>query len=229
MRRREGEKGVAEPDWAAFIAIDWADQKHDWAMEVPGENTRERGQVAHTPEALDAWITQLRRRFGDRPIAVALEQSRGALLFALSKYSNLVLYPLHPGTTSSFRQAMYPSRSKSDPLDADVQLDLLVKHRDRLQVWKPDTEETRLLQFLVEDRRRRVDQRTGLLNQLTARLKLYFPQIFKWLLSIDSTLAWQFLQRWPDLGVRAEGATAEVESVSHSRCSFLSGRCRSVH
>ena len=199
MRRREGEKGVAEPDWAAFIAIDWADQKHDWAMEVPGENTRERGQVAHTPEALDAWITQLRRRFGDRPIAVALEQSRGALLFALSKYSNLVLYPLHPGTTSSFRQAMYPSGSKSDPLDADVQLDLLVKHRDRLQVWKPDTEETRLLQFLVEDRRRRVDQRTGLLNQLTARLKLYFPQILKWFLSIDSTLAWRFLERWPDL------------------------------
>jgi len=48
----------------------------------------------------------------------------------------------------------------------------LVKHRDRLQAWKPDTEETRLLQFLVEDRRRQVDQKTGLLNQLTGRLKL---------------------------------------------------------
>jgi hypothetical protein len=53
---------------------------------------------------------------------------------------------------------MYPSGSKNDPLDTDVQIELLVKHRDRLQVWKPDTEETRLLQFLVEDRRRRVDQ-----------------------------------------------------------------------
>jgi hypothetical protein len=48
---------------------------------------------------------------------------------------------------SYFRQAMYPSGIKSDPLDADVQLDLLVKHRDRLQVWKPDTEETRLMSF----------------------------------------------------------------------------------
>lgn len=116
---------------------------------------------------------------------MTLEQSRGALLFTLSKYANLVLYPLHPGTVSSFRQAMYPSGSKNDPLDADVQIELLVKHRDRLQVWKPDTEETRLLQFLVEDRRRRVDQRTGLLNQLIGRLKLYFPQILRWFPSSD--------------------------------------------
>jgi len=190
---------LTEPDWAAFIAIDWADQKHDWAMEVPGQSKRERGQMAHTPEAIDTWVMQLRQRFADRPIAVTLEQSRGALLFTLSKYANLVLYPLHPGTVSSFRQAMYPSGSKNDPLDADVQIELLVKHRDRLQVWKPDTEATRMLQFLVEDRRRRVDQRTGLLNQLTGRLKLYFPQILRWFPSSDSILMWQFLEHWPDL------------------------------
>jgi transposase len=199
MNFRDGEGALSEPDWAAFIAIDWADQKHDWAMEVPGASTRERGKVAHTPEALDIWVAQLRQRFGNRPIAVALEQSRGALLFTLSKYANLVLYPLHPGTASFFRQAMYPSGSKNDPLDADVQLDLLVKHRDRLQVWRPDTEETRLLQFLVEDRRRRVDQKTGILNQLTGRLKLYFPQILEWFPSADSMLAWRFLEQWPDL------------------------------
>jgi len=190
---------LTEPDWAAFIAIDWADQKHDWAMEVPGQSKRERGQMPHTPEAIDTWVMQLRERFADRPIAVTLEQSRGALLFTLSKYANLVLYPLHPGTVSYFRQAMYPSGSKSDPLDADVQIELLVKHRDRLQVWKPDTEETRLLQFLVEDRRRRVDQKTGLLNQLIGRLKLYFPQILRWFSSSDSVLMWQFLEHWPDL------------------------------
>ncbi len=220
MHVRDVQQPVAEPDWAALIAIDWADQKHDWAMAVPGENIRERGQVTHTPEALDVWVGQLRQRFGDRPIALALEQSRGALLFTLSKYANLVLYPLHPGTASCFRQAMYPSGSKSDPLDADVQLDLLLKHRDRLQVWKPDTEETRLLQFLVEDRRRRVDQKTGLLNQLTGRLKSYFPQILKWFPSADSALAWRFLERWPDL--------QSVQKVSRQRLkTFLTRDARS--
>jgi hypothetical protein len=77
---------------------------------------------AGTPEALDAWVAQLRQRFGSRSIAVALEQSRGALLFTLSKYANLALYPIHPGTTSCFRQGMYPSGSKSDPLEPTFSL-----------------------------------------------------------------------------------------------------------
>ena len=79
-----------------------------------------------------------------------MEQSRGALLFALSKYDNLVLYPIHPAVANDFRKAVYPSGSKSDPVDADVLLDFLLTHRDRLRLWRPDTEQTRELQFLVE-------------------------------------------------------------------------------
>ena len=77
----------------------------------------------------------------------------------------------------------------------------LVKHRDRLQAWKPNTEETRLLQFLVEDRRRQVDQKTGLLNQLTGRLKLYlyFSADPEMVSVCRFALAWRFLERWPDL------------------------------
>src|ERR1700712_4549261 len=179
---------TSEPDWAAFIAIDWADQKHDWAMQVAGRRERESGQLRHTPEAIEEWVAQLRTRFGERPIAVALEQSRGALLFALSKYAQLVLFPIHPATASRFRQAMYPSGSKDDVLDADIQLELLLKHRDRLQAWMPDTQQTRELQFLVEDRRRLVDHKTALVNQLTGRLKLYFPQTLSWFTSADSVL-----------------------------------------
>ncbi len=189
----------AEPDWAAFIAIDWADRKHDWAMQVPGQKKRESGQLPHQPEAIHSWVVQLRERFGERPIAVALEQSRGALLFVLSKYTNLILFPIHPASASSFRQAMYPSGSKDDPLDADVQLELLLKHRDRLQAWQPDTEQTRELQFLVEDRRRLVDHKTALLNQLTGRLKLYFPQLLSWFAASDSVLLWRLLEQWPEL------------------------------
>src|SRR5690348_7129260 len=59
------------------------------------------------------WISQLTTRFAGRPIAVCLEQSRGALLFSLSKYDNLVLYPIHPAVANSFRKAVYPSGSKS--------------------------------------------------------------------------------------------------------------------
>ena len=190
---------VPEPEWAAFVAMDWADQKHVWSLYIPGTQQREQGECVHSPEAIHAWISQLTARFAGRPIAVCLEQSRGALLFSLSKYDNLVLYPIHPSTASDFRKAVYPSGSKDDPLDADVLLEFLLKHRDRLRAWRPDTVHTRELQFLVEDRRQLVDEKTRCLNRLTQRLKLYFPQALSWFGNVDSVLLWKFLQQWPDL------------------------------
>ncbi len=53
---------------------------------------RERGEVEHTPEAIEAWVAQIHQRFGQRPIAVAVEQSRGALVFMLSKYESLHIF-----------------------------------------------------------------------------------------------------------------------------------------
>jgi len=37
--------------------------------------------VGHTPEAVERWAANLQQRFGGRPIAVILEQSRGALVY----------------------------------------------------------------------------------------------------------------------------------------------------
>ena len=91
----------SEPDFAAFIGIDWADQRHAWALQTTTQGAMERGDLDHTPAAVDAWATELGRRFGGRPIAIALEQSRGALLFMLTKYAHFVLYPIHPTAVGS--------------------------------------------------------------------------------------------------------------------------------
>ncbi len=163
------------PQIAAFIGIDWADEKHRWALQVagpPGPRTPvEQGEVAHTPEALEAWICALGARYPGRSLAIALEQSRGALLFALSKYAHVVLYPIHPNTLDHYRKSFYPSGAKSDPGDAALILELLVKHPERLRRFQPDTVETRTLQFLVEARREAVDEKTRCLNRLTSQLK----------------------------------------------------------
>ena len=74
-----------EPQFAVFVSIDWADKKHVWCLQAAGSEKRESGELEHTPEAMEAWVGQLCQRFSDRPIAVALEQSRGALVFMLSK------------------------------------------------------------------------------------------------------------------------------------------------
>ena len=74
-----------EPEFAAFLAIDWADQKHCWSLQVPGSQQVERGELDNTPEAIEVWMTEWRLRFEGRPLAVALEQRRGALVAMLSK------------------------------------------------------------------------------------------------------------------------------------------------
>jgi len=136
-------------EFAAWVAIDWADQKHAWALEIPGSSKRESGSLDHTPEAVEVWAMELRRRFGGQRVAVALEQSRGPLVFMLTKYEHLVIFPVHPTVLVNYRKSFRPSGAKDDPSDADLLLDILRLHRDKLRRLDPDTAETRTLQFLV--------------------------------------------------------------------------------
>jgi hypothetical protein len=71
---------------AVWLGIDWADEKHSWAMRIDGETRVHKGELEHTPEAVEQFVSGLAARFPGRQIAVALEQSRGALIFMLGKY-----------------------------------------------------------------------------------------------------------------------------------------------
>lgn len=189
------------PVFAAFVGLDWGDEKHALSLCAATATTAfERTELEQTPEALADWANGLRRRFPNGNIAVCLEQARGGLISALLAYEHLVLYPVNPKTLARFREALHPSRSKDDPIDADLLLELLVKHREHLRPWQPDTVQTRQLAQLNEQRRHFVDHRTGLTNQLLAHLKAIFPQAPE-LVGADlaSRLATDFLQKWPTL------------------------------
>jgi transposase len=190
---------TAEREWAAFAAIDWADQKHFWRLVPAGSQHAEQGELENTPEAVEAWATTLQQRFGGRPIAVCLEQSRGPLVYMLTKYAHLVLFPVHPTTAARYRETFCPSGAKADPSDTASLLDLLLRHPERLTPLQPDTTETRLLQFLVERRRQIVDEKTRQKNRLTDCLKLYFPQLLHWFDDVSGPLVGALLERWPGL------------------------------
>jgi hypothetical protein len=108
--------------FAAFVAIDWSDAKHDICLLDVATGKKEAGILKHTPEELEAWATALRTRFAGQPIAVCLEQSRGPLIYALLKYDFLVLYPINPATLAKYREAFSPSRAQDDPQDADYRV-----------------------------------------------------------------------------------------------------------
>ena len=209
-----------EPQFAAFVGLDWADQKHAWCLQAAGATQRENGEVEHTPETVEAWVGQLCRRFGNRPIAVAVEQVKGALVFMLSKYELLHLFPVAPAMSASMRDALYPSGAKDDPRDAELLLDLLMKHRDKLRRLAPDSEATRRVQNLVEERRNLVDEKTAQTNRLTNHLKIYFPQMLGWFDRLDTELVCALLERWPTL--------EELQKVPPARLRtfFRKHRCR---
>ncbi len=188
-----------EPQFAAFVGIDWADQKHVWCLQAGGSEQHESGELEHTPEAVEAWVGQLCQRFANRPIAIAVEQVKGALVFMLSKYEPLHLFPVPSTMAANMREALYPSGAKDDPRDADLLLDLLLQHRDKLRRLSPDSEATRRVQNLVEERRKLVEEKTAQTNRLTNHLKIYFPQMLDWFEHLDTELVCALLERWPTL------------------------------
>lgn len=184
---------------AARVGIDWADDHHDVCLQEAGSGEREAARIEQDPRALAEWITGLRQRFGGRPIGICLETSRGPLAGALLEHDFLVLFPVNPRALKRFRETFAPNGPKDDPGDAALLLELLIKHEERLHRWMPDTAETRAITRLVEARRKAVDLRTRLTNQLAAELKEYFPHALAWAGELDSQLGTDFLQRWPTL------------------------------
>jgi len=52
---------VGEPEFVAFVGIDWADQKHVWCLQAANSTKREGGELEHKPEVVEAWLHQSRR------------------------------------------------------------------------------------------------------------------------------------------------------------------------
>lgn len=192
-------KLIDEGKIAVWVGLDWADDEHVYALQMADSKPIETGTVKQKPEDLRAWINELREKSGGGWVAVAVEQSRGALLYALMDYEFVLIYPINPKSLANYRKMLYPSGGKDDPRDAALALDYLLKHRDRLRLWQPESPEVRLLRMLCEQRRKLVDLRTDLGNQLTANLKNYFPQALAWAGPLKSPTACDFLDRWANL------------------------------
>jgi len=191
-------KSETDNDFAAWVGIDWGDSKHDYCLQAAGAAERESGVLAHRPETIAEWVTLLQRRFPGR-IAVCLEIAKGPLVHALQRYPALVLFPVNPTTLAKYREAFTPSGAKDDPSDAELALDLLLRHGDKLQPLCLESTPLRILAGLVEERRRLVDDRIRITNRLTGALKEYYPQALEWFADKDTALFCDFLSRWPAL------------------------------
>jgi transposase len=202
----------SDQPFAAFIGIDWADTKHDICLQPAGSDKRELIVLAHRPEDIDVWACALRDRFQGQPLAVCLELTRGPIVHALQKYDFFVLFPVNPETLAKYRQAFAPSRAKDDPTDAQLQMELLLHHRDKLRALKPQSTAMRKLLRLVEQRRRLVGEKCRTTNRLTDALKQYYPQALECFETRDTGIFCDFLTRWPTLRQAQQARKTTLEN-----------------
>jgi transposase len=209
-------------EYAVLIGLDWADQKHDLCWLETDTGKVSTLVLEHRPEKINEWASDLIARHPGRRFAICLEQSRGAVVYALMGYAEVDIYPVNPAALSDYRKAFRPSGAKDDPSDAGLLLDFLRRHRETLKLWQPDTEQTRLLRSLCEDRRKAVDLRTTLCNSLRSKLKEYYPQALK-LIGDDlfHELCCAFLTKWPSFDVLA---SVRLETI---RRFYYAHHCRS--
>jgi hypothetical protein len=92
---------VSELSWAAFAAIDWANQKNFWRLVPADSRQHEQGELENTRKRWRcgrlAWDSVL---VAD-PWPYVWSSHGGALVYMLSKYPHLVLFPVHPTTAAS--------------------------------------------------------------------------------------------------------------------------------
>jgi transposase len=208
-------KPVYSEPFTAYVGIDWADTKHDICLQAAGDDRREFDCIAHQVLRIDEWVKSLYQRFGG-PIAIALELAKGPIVYALQKYDFLVLFPINPSTLAKYRLAFKPSRAKDDPTDAEVALDLLMRHPERFAPLHPQSTAMRTLLSLTEQRRELVNDKTRLTNRLTNTLKQYYPQALEWFEQRDTILFCDFLVRWPTLIQAKRAHTASLKAFFHA-------------
>jgi transposase len=181
------------------IGIDWADETHAYHLTdqngkpVAGTVRQQPGQIK---ELFEIW----RQLFPDATFCVAIEQSKGPLINILLEFSDVQIYPINPAGLASYRKAFAHGGGKNDPSDAQLLCQYLENYRDQLRPLRTDDPLTKELTSLAEDRRRLVDQRSALCNELRAVLKLYFPVVLELQAAkLYAEFLIRFLRKYPTL------------------------------
>jgi transposase len=157
-----------------FVGIDWASEAHavcllDAAGTVIGERT-----VAHTIEAVNAWVAALLEQTGSGPqtIAIAIETPRGVLVETLVE-RGFAVFAINPKQLDRFRDRFTSAGAKDDRRDARVLGDALRTDQPafrRVQLDDPLILELRELTRADDEWQRDLGRFTNRIREQVARI-----------------------------------------------------------
>ena len=208
-----------ETQYSATVGIDWADKEHVISIKDHATGKIRTFSIKQSPVAILEWVSKLRKLYNSGQVAVGLEQSRGALIYALAQYDLFVLFPVNPVAMAAFRKSMSVSGAKDDPSDANLIRIMVEKHYEKLRPWQPADEATRRVMLLSEKRRRTVNIRTRISNSLKALLKEYYPQAIELAgQKLHVPLGCDLISKWPSFQQlkKAKASTIRTFYYAHN-------------
>ncbi|TWU35189.1 Transposase [Novipirellula aureliae] len=198
-----------------IIGIDWADAKHDFHLIEPSGEIQA-DDFEQSPNAIAEQLQLWRKDFPGATFLIAIEASKGALINALIDHEDIVIYPVNPAALSFHRKSYAHGGGKNDPLDAKRLAGFLKQRLPELRPLRRDQPITRELGTLSEDRRRTVDARADLANELTALLKQYFPAVLSFKAAKPyATFLLSFLIEYPTLQAAQAAGETKLRSYFH--------------
>ncbi len=208
-------KAFIPDDFAALIGIDWADKKHDICEYSLTQKQYQLSVISSKLEAIRDWTNALKKKYPQQRIAVSYELKKEPLIYALSKYDHLIFFPINLQPSLNIEKPLLQAVQKITP--PMPRSELLVRHMDKFTSLEPESAEYRIFAQLVENRRKRVQDRVRLTNRLTATLKNYYPQVIEWLAEKDTMIFCDFILKWSTLAdvQRAKASTLTTFFHAH--------------
>lgn len=197
----------------AFVAvgIDCSDTTHEVYAEADPPDPATPPLRLRLPNELSGFhqlLDRLREAFGDRPCRFALENP-SLLLARFLLHVGAAVYPVNPRAVVRMREALAASGKKDDPLDAEVLCLLLRQQAEECVPLRLGSEAAQRLAGLEAQRLEVVEEKTRVLNQLTALLKRYYPRSLELFGKLDQPMTRSFLRAFPSPQALADATEAQ--------------------
>ena len=213
-----------------LVGIDWADKEHVYCLMDDTGATLASGAIPHTPEGLDRLLAAIQTHAQDpHDVCIALETSHGPLVGILLEHG-LTVYPINPKAVERHRERFRVAGAKSDLRDAWVLATLLRTDRALYRPLVPDSETAQELRTLTRDRAELVRTRTMFSNQLTACLKVYFPEFLDLFDDPDRPVALALLRAFPTRAALSAASVKRLETIlRRHHCPSSAAKAQVIH
>jgi transposase len=181
-----------------IVGIDWSEKKHDVRIHNQRGGLLEQFAIEAAMEGF-AYLARRIKRYTKQAeeTVVGIETSHNLLVDFLVEQGYQV-YILAPSVVHANRGRHRASQAKGDDADAFLLADILRTDINRLQAWKPNSEQVQQMTCLlgrIEDVTKMMTQE---LNRLRGGLLRYYPQALNGIKTLKTQSSLTFLTHYPD-------------------------------